>query len=373
MSLTSVKFNNKLNAEFVKAVRTNVNRYFKDNNISRFANLQMKVKTGAMLAIYFLPFILMLSGAIEAVWIHYLLWAIMGFGMGGIGLSIMHDANHGAYSKNPKVNKWVGNVIVLVGGYSPNWKFQHNVLHHSYTNVEGHDEDIDAGNLLRFSPHTERRGAHRFQHIYAWALYTLMTILWATTKDFKQLVRYREEGMEKYTGKSFATMMAEVVLTKLFYYAYMIGLPLIFAPVSWVVILTGWLLMQLIAGFILAAIFQPAHVIPTSEYPMPDDKGVIEENWAIHQLYTTSNFAPNNKLLCWFVGGLNFQVEHHLFPNICHIHYKKISKIVENTAKEFGLPYYSQPTFRRALIEHGKMLKRLGTQDDLEPARAVAA
>jgi linoleoyl-CoA desaturase len=368
MSLTTVRFNNKLNAEFVKAVRTNVNRYFKENNISRFANLQMKIKTVAMLCIYFIPFIVMLTAGIELAWVHYLLWLLMGIGMGGIGLSVMHDANHGAYSKNPKVNKWIGNVIVLVGGYSPNWKFQHNVLHHSYTNVEGHDEDIDPGNLLRFSPHAKHFKAHRFQHIYAWLLYSLMTIVWATTKDFKQLVRYRSQGMEKYTGKSFGTMLTEVILTKILYYAYIIGLPLLFAPVSWIVIVTGWLLMQLTAGFILAIIFQPAHVIPTSEYPVPDDAGVIEENWAIHQLHTTSNFAPNNKWLSWFVGGLNFQVEHHLFPNICHVHYKKIAGIVEKTAKDFGLPYYSQPTFRSAIIEHGKMLKKLGSNEPLAPS-----
>jgi linoleoyl-CoA desaturase len=118
--------------------------------------------------------------------------------------------------------------------------------------------------------------------------------------------------------------------------------------------------MQFICGLILAMIFQPAHIVPTSTFPMPNNSGVVEADWAVSQLYNTANFAPKAKLFSWYVGGLNYQVEHHLFPSICHIHYSKISKIVEQTAKDFSLPYHSYDTFAAALSEHTKMLKNLG-------------
>ena len=129
----------------------------------------------------------------------------------------------------------------------------------------------------------------------------------------------------------------------------------------WYFIILFYVLMHLVAGFLLAIVFQPAHVIPSSEFPLPDQTGQMDNNWAVHQMLTTANFAPKNKLLSWYVGGLNFQIEHHLFPNICHVHYKKLSEIVQKTAKEFNVPYNVQPTFRSAIYEHGKLLKEFGT------------
>ena len=114
------------------------------------------------------------------------------------------------------------------------------------------------------------------------------------------------------------------------------------------------------AGIILALVFQPAHVVMETEFPEPDNEGSLEDNWAIHQFKTTSNFAPNNKVLGWYMGGLNYQVEHHLFPTICHIHYPAISKIVKATAEEYGVPYYSQKTFASAVKSHFQLLMRLG-------------
>ena len=135
---------------------------------------------------------------------------------------------------------------------------------------------------------------------------------------------------------------------------------MIFAPVAWWVVLGSFVIMHLIAGFILSAIFQPAHVMPSSEYPLPTETGMIENDWAVHQLHTTCNFAPKARFFTWFVGGLNYQIEHHLFPSISHMHYRRISKVVKETAKEYGLPYHSQKTFFHALWYHGKMLYMLG-------------
>jgi linoleoyl-CoA desaturase len=363
MHYKDLSFPTKAPQDFFVTVQTRVRKYFEDNKISRYGDIRMVIKTIVMMLIYFGPYFLMLSGVITSSWQQLILWAIMGVGMAGLGLSVMHDANHGAYSKNRFVNKFLGYVIHILGGSATNWILQHNVLHHTFTNVDGVDEDINPGNFLRFSPHQKRTKMHELQHIYAWPLYALMTILWITTKDFKQIIRYKKSGLIKQMRKPYSVLFTEILTMKVFYYVYALIIPLIFFAAPWYLTIVFFLLMHFIAGLTLAAIFQSAHVMPTSEYPLPDDKGKLENHWAIHQMLTTANFSPKSRILSWYVGGLNFQIEHHLFPNICHVHYKSISKIVEKTAKEFGLPYHSQPNFFIALKEHARMLYRLGHYD----------
>ncbi|MDG1331304.1 MAG: acyl-CoA desaturase [Crocinitomicaceae bacterium] len=354
--------------DFYKVLRKRVNSYFKENNISRHANANMVVKSIFMISLYIVPFILMLT-YFESTGMVLLMWILMGFGMSGIGLSVMHDANHNAYSKNQWVNNIMGKLLLPIGGSPVNWRIQHNVLHHTYTNVTGMDEDIDTGILMRFSPNQKRRKAHSLQHIYAWFLYGFMTIMWFSTKDFSQLERYKKKDLLKTQNVSYRFMLMSIILTKICYLGVFLGLPLIFSSLPWYGVIGGYFLMHFIAGVVLATIFQPAHVIPTSNFPMPNDTGNIETDWAVSQLMNTANFAPKSTWFSWYVGGLNFQVEHHLFPNICHVHYKKISHIVRETAFEYNLPYYSYKTFADALFEHGKQLYRLGRK---EPKLATA-
>lgn len=362
MNFTTVSFS-KNNDEFYRTLKKRVNDYFTSNNISKKGNAKMVFKTIAMFSIYFVPYVFMLCLPTGALF-NLMLWAIMGIGMAGIGLSVMHDANHGAYSSNEKVNKWVGYVMFLLGGSDVNWRIQHNVLHHTYTNVSGMDEDIHAGAILRFSPHDKRRYLHRFQHFYAWFLYGLMTLMWFLTKDYKQAARYHKMGLIKTQKISFVRHLLVVIAAKIGYASIMLVLPIWFGGNSWWIYVLGFVLMNFIASLILSCIFQPAHVVPTSDYPLPGESGNIEADWAVNQLYNTANFAPKAKLFSWYVGGLNYQVEHHLFPNICHVHYSKISEIVRETAKEFNLPYHSYKTFLEALAEHTKMLKNLGRFDN---------
>lgn len=355
-----IKFSRPEQGDFFSVLNRRVNAYFTDQGISRYANTAMIVKTIIMLSLYVVPYIFIVTQTISSpAWV-MLLWITMGIGMSGIGLSVMHDANHGAYSRHNWVNNMVGYTLNFLGGNMMNWRIQHNVLHHSFTNVDGHDEDIEPKGALRFSPHQPHKPMHRYQHIYAWALYSLMTVMWVTIKEFRQLSRWKEEGLLEAQGRTYGGLMAEMALSKIVYYAYILVLPLVVSPVHWGITVSGFIIMQLIAGLILSLVFQPAHVVPSSEYPLPDDTGTIETTWAIHQLATTANFAPKNRILSWFVGGLNYQIEHHLFPNVCHIHYKKIAPIVKQTAKEFGLPYHESPTFRKALAEHAKQLYDLG-------------
>jgi linoleoyl-CoA desaturase len=348
--------------DFVTTLNTRVAAYFKTANINRQGNTEMVVKTIFMFSLYFVPYALIISGVFTGGLSLIISAVIMSIGLAGIGLSVMHDANHGAYSKKAWVNDLIGYSLNLVGASSYNWKIQHNVLHHTYTNVHEEDEDVSPRGILRFTPHSEWKLIHRYQHIYAWFLYGLMTILWMVVNDFKRMIRYQRSGLTKKIKSNIYTEWAILIGSKLVYVTYIFIIPVMFTSLAWWEILTGILIMHYIAGFILAIIFQPAHVIDGTEFPLPDDNQTLENNWAIHQLLTTTNFGNKSRAFSWYVGGLNFQIEHHLFPNVCHVHYRKLSKIVMETVEEFGLPYKSTTTFLQALQGHAKLLKQLGQQ-----------
>jgi linoleoyl-CoA desaturase len=346
--------------EFLPTVTKRVNDYFKNNGISKHANSEMVFKTVFMFTLYFVPYFLIMTQVSSFAWINFIFCLLMGFGLAGIGLSVMHDANHGAYSHKNWVNNLVGYSLNIIGGSAFNWKVQHNVLHHTYTNVHDADEDISPRGVLRMCPESEWKPIHQYQHFYAWFFYGLLTFVWVFIKDYVRILKYNKDGLVKKQKADIRTEWIVLIVSKIIYLTYALAVPLIFLPFAWWQVLVGFLAMHYVSGFILAIIFQPAHVIDGTEYPMPDDKGQLENSWAIHQLLTTTNFATSNYPFSWYVGGLNSQVEHHLFPTICHVHYRKISGIVKQTAEEFGLPYKSQHTFFGAIALHAKMLKELG-------------
>ncbi len=358
----------KSNREFSVTLNKRVNDYFKNNKINRHGNAEMFVKTVVMFALYFVPYALIISGVVTGLVPMLVLVVVMGLGLAGIGLSVMHDANHGAYSKKPWVNTVVGYSLNLLGGNAFNWRMQHNVLHHTFTNVHEEDEDISPRGALRLTPHSPWKKMHQYQFIYAWFLYGLMTIVWLFFKDFVRIVRYHRSGLAKRQNANIVHESFILAGTKIIYLGYILVLPIVLTSLLWWQVVIGILIMHYIAGFILAIIFQPAHVIEGSEFPLPDSDNALANNWSIHQLLTTTNFGNDSKWFSWFVGGLNYQIEHHLFPGVCHVHYRRISPIVKETAREFGLPYKSTPTFLQALIKHGRLLKELGQR----PERQVA-
>ncbi len=347
---------------FGPTVRKRVNEYFKVHNKAKTGDYRIWIKVIMLPLIYLAAFALILTyGASYGLLSFYGLWLIMGFAIAGMGLSIMHDANHGSLSQNKKINEFVGQFVLnFVAGSSINWKIQHNVLHHSFTNVDGYDEDISPSGVMRFSPNQEVKPFYKYQAYYAWFLYGLMTFIWATFKDFGQLNRFNKMGLLKAQGKKYGIEMRNLLIRKVIYYAAFIALPIFLLEVPWYHVLLGWFAMHFIAGLILGVIFQCAHVIPETVYPAINEEHKIEHDPATHQMLTTANFANNNKILSWYVGGLNFQIEHHLFPNICHVHHKEISKIVKQTAKEFGIPYHYTPKFKDALAGHARFLNQLG-------------
>lgn len=249
-------------------------------------------------------------------------------------------------------------------------KIQHNVLHHSFTNIHEYDEDIEKQGIVRFSPSQERKKIFRFQIFYAPLLYGILTLYWALFKDYEQLYRYHKRGLLKTQGITLPKALTMIIFNKIWYFALLIAFPILVLNVSWWVPVVGFVLMQFISGIILALIFQAAHVIEETEFFEVDENKNVENNWAIHQMKTTANFANGGRIFSWFVGGLNYQVEHHLFPNICHVHYRDIAKIVKKTAAEYNIPYNEHKTFYGALKSHFRLLHDLGTgKYDIEHAR----
>ena len=318
-----------------------------------------------MISLFSFPLLFLSTGWLTAPWQLFALYILSGFGMAGIGMGVMHDAIHGSYSSNKWLNRAMSQTMNMVGANASVWRIQHNVLHHTYTNIEGADDDLNTPGFLRFTPKRLWATIHKYQYLYTWFFYGLSTISWITSKDFIRLSRYNKLGLIK-NGKEYNRLLVGLIAWKLSYYVYALILPILFSGFSWGLVLLAFLCMHVVTGLSISLVFQTAHIMPTTEFPSTCNKGGIDCNWTVHQLNTTSNYAPGSKLFSWMIGGLNYQIEHHLFPNICHIHYPKISLIVKETTEEFGITYNSLPTFGAALKEHAKMLRHLGQQNTLQ-------
>ncbi len=361
--MVKYKFENKLDKEFATVLRTRVNGYFNDNGLQRDANKKMIFKTFAILSMYLVPYFLLILGGITNLFILMFLWIFMGIGKAFIGTSIMHDSLHGSYSKKKVFNTITGLSATIIGVDKLIWQIQHNVLHHTYTNIEDTDEDILPRIVFRYSVHQPHKWFHRFQHIYAPIFYCVPLLEWITTKDFIKPFDYKRMGLIK-PGIEFMRQFTAIVLRKLFYWIAFIVLPIILIDVpAWITLLMIFG-SHCIAGNILAMIFQTAHVVQPAEF-IKGENDRMNHSWVAHQLQTTCNYGTDNKLLSWFLGGLNFQIEHHLFPDICHVHYPKLAKLVKETTKEFGLPYHEFDTFKDALVSHFTHLKEMGSGGDL--------
>nr|WP_236002914.1 acyl-CoA desaturase [Luteirhabdus pelagi] len=336
-----------------------VNGYFKEHKISRNANWKLHLKAFIMFSLYLTPYFLLLTLDLPG-WSQILLTIVMGVGMAGVGMNVMHDANHGSYSSKKWVNKILGGSIYILAGNVYNWQVQHNVLHHTYTNIHGHDEDLDAGRVIRFSQHAKWRWFHRFQHYYSVILYGLLTFNWMLTADFKQTQRYLKKKLSYGKMPKPIKQWSVLFITKAIYFSVWVVIPLLVLDIAWWKILLGFFIMHYTAGLILSIVFQLAHVVEDTEMPLPDESGSMKNTWAIHQLFTTVNFSRKNRIVNWFTGGLNHQVEHHIFPNISHIHYTEIAKIVKETALEYNLPYNEYTSTRKAIAAHFKFLKQMG-------------
>lgn len=360
---------------FGSEIKTAVDDYFRSRRLSKNADAAMVVKSVILVGGYFGAYALIISGMLPVAWMWLLCW-VMGVAMAGIGFAVTHDALHGAYSADPRVNRLIGYIFEALGANGYMWKLTHNGIHHTYTNIRGYDEDLEVSPLIRLSPYSPHRPIHRFQHWFAFVAYSLATIFWVFAKDYKYFL---QKDIGPHRNKRHPRGEWVVLLVgKAFYYVMAIGLPLVLLDLAWWQFVIGFLTVHLTAGLILGVIFQLAHVVEPTEHLEAAQASSLKGTWTLHQMKTTNNFGRNSRLLSWYVGGLNFQIEHHLFPRICHIHYRQLSPIVARVAAKHGVPYNGSQTLWDAIRSHHRMLKAFGRPDvppalDVPPAQNAAA
>ena len=357
---TKVKFAKANSSDFYSTLNKRVEEYFTSNQLSKNANWIMISKTVFYPAILITAYLVLILNPNPLV-VQFLLWMVIGFFTAFVGVNISHDAIHGALSKHKKANSLLSYTFNLIGANAYMWGIMHNIVHHTYTNIDGQDEDIESVPLLRVSPHQKLLKINRYQYWYAFLLYGLGSLSWVFIKDY---VKFFKKKIGNYDNKKHPRIeYFNLFFFKLVYYTIFLVLPLIFINATWWQVLLGFLLLHFCEGITMAVIFMLAHIVEETNFPLPDQKGNIQNSWAVHQLYTTADFGRENNLLSFLCGGLNFQVEHHLFPRICHVHYKAISGIVKETAEEYDLPYIANPSFSGAIISHIRLLKRLGKEE----------
>lgn len=351
-----LRFNNIGKSGFFADVRKKVDHYFSERQLDKKANTAMWIKAIVFLSGYFL-----LAGLILSNQFSPLAMLLMAIGLGlfsaFIGFNICHDAIHGALSNNSRVNKIFSTMFHFIGANPYVWNITHNVVHHTYTNIAGHDEDLEiAPGLIRLSSEEPLTGANRFQHWYGFPLYSLASLSWVFRKDYKKF--FQDKVGEHPTPSHPKIEYFNLFFFKFLYYFLFLILPVLVTDITWWQGIIGFLALHFAQGLVMGLVFQLAHVVEGTEFPTPNEQGNIEEAWAEHQMRTTANFSMKSKLSAFLLGGLNQQVEHHLFPKICHIHYPAISGIVAQTAKDYNLPYLQNETFGGALVSHYRMLKK---------------
>ncbi|HYJ37788.1 MAG TPA: acyl-CoA desaturase [Chitinophagaceae bacterium] len=282
---------------------------------------------------------------------------LMGGIISSIGFNVMHDGAHGTFSKYKWVNVLAAFSLNILGGNSFMWNMKHNIIHHAYTNIDGVDDDIDAQPWLRMSDTQKKLRFHKYQHLYFWLLYSLFYLFWILVLDYQKYFKRKIGGMPLKKMK----LNDHIVFWtfKLVHYFLFIGLPIF--VLGWLPWLVGFLTITLVAGFVLSIVFQLAHTVEHTEFPSAvEETNKMPDEWAIHQLKTTANFATRSRLVSWLVGGLNFQIEHHLFPKISHIHYPALSRIIRQLCNEYGLSYIEYPYVLQAVVSHVTYLRKMG-------------
>ena len=357
MQRQRLKFTKDQGNNFYTEARINVYDFFKSNDLSIYADSRMFVKTVIFLVIFAGSYTLILFTPMSPVY-SLLLCAVHGAAIAGIGFNIAHDAGHQSYFRKMSLNRLLVCSMDLVGSNSYMWDLKHNKAHHIYTNIESFDEDIRGAFLLRLSPHAPYHQVNKGQFIYAWFLYFIVYFFIVWVYNFQQFLM---KSYGPFVNLSHpAREWIKLIAWKLFYIFYAVYLPVRILDLTWYQFAIGYFIVCAAAGFILAIVFYLAHCVEkTAEFPLPENEQ-LKTSWAVHQMKSTSNFGINNKWLTWFAGGLNYQIEHHLFPEICSIHYPQISKIVRRAAYKYNVPYHEYPTLSGAVKSHFRMLKKLG-------------
>ena len=358
--------------QFIKELRRRANEYFESNGISQYANTEMYLKTALSIVMWGGLYALIMSDVLSHNWLLLAAgFTALGYVNIFIAFNIMHDATHEAYSADRRVNKFWGYSMNFVGGTEYLFRRMHGA-HHGYVNIHGIDVTLETHGLFRFTPHEPYRWWHRYQHIYTFILYALAHFQWVVAKDFKWFFTESHIGNQKHIRHPFSEYVI-LFITKIFYFGTTLVLPMIVLSCPWYWTFFAWVALHILPGLTFALMFQVTHVYDGTHYPMPDDQGDIENNYALHVVETTADFSRTNKIGTWLMGGINIHVIHHIFPTVCHVHYPALTEILRETCADFGIEYKENPTFWKAIKTHYAMLKHLSKPDAEVPQYGKSA
>ncbi len=340
---------------FFTGIKSEVDAYFKENNLSKTGGWRIYLKAVILLGMAVALYIALIWGDLPT-WMALIASSIFGFTLASIGFNVMHDANHGSFSNNSTLNDIMGLTLNVLGGNAFLWKQKHNIIHHTYTNVDGVDDDIAKSPLMRQCPTQVWKPAHKFQHYYIVLIYMITSLAWVLIMDFQKYF-----SNKIYTTDRWEMSLKEELIFwggKIFYVIVYAVVPIYFVGFTpWII---GFLIMHVSLGFTLAIVFQLAHVVENIHFEEAYNDAIIEDAWAKHQVKTTANFAPKSSIINWYVGGLNYQIEHHLFPKVSHVHYPAISGIIKKYCAQHQVPYMQFNTMAEAVGSHFRMMKKLG-------------
>lgn len=339
---------------FFTTLKKRVGTYFSENNIHQTGNYRILIKSGVLVGLAAALYCILVFFT-PVAWFALLLCVLLGFNLALIGFNVMHDGGHQSFSRHNLVNKVAAHFLNVLGGTAYYWQIKHNINHHTYTNIEGLDSDIDVKPFMRLHADQPLKPYHRFQHIYWFVLYGISYVAWVFYEDFQ---KYFSGRINSSSPKKKLTPSQHFIfwLTKLSYTFFYIILPI--ALVGWLPWLVGFLIVTFVCGLVISIVFQLAHVVEGTHFHTVTDGS--KSNWAMHQIQSTANFDTRSRVLHWLLGGLNFQIEHHLFPRVSHIHYPEISKFTREICQEHGVTYNEYKSMFAAIKSHLRHLYRLG-------------
>ncbi len=352
-----VIFNNR-KSEFYNSLKLEVFEYFDSQNIEKTGNAHLYFKTALLLFVSLFSYILLVFFTPSSFLICALFCSILGVSLAFIGFNVSHDACHGSYAKRNVVNHLFGYTFNIMGVNSYFWRTKHNVIHHTYTNIDGVDGDILQTSLLRLAPTQEKKFYHKYQHLYCVFIYSLSYVAWVFFNDFDKYFSTKK----RHPTRPDLNFKEHVVfwISKVIYFTIFFFIPIYFVGIYSTLI--GFLIMAIACGLLLGIVFQLAHIVENTEFEDASANDLYCPNeWAVHQFRTTANFATNNPLVTFFLGGLNFQVEHHLFSKISHIHYPNIQSIVRSVCQKHQVVYNENKSLYKAIVSHYKRMKYLGS------------
>lgn len=344
-----------------RALKESTRNYFQGSGKSRHADQVMWIKMSLFFLLTVSGYILLITfGAMSLVFAcsTYLLFM---FSSTLFVVTVAHDASHKALFKSKMANRLLSYSWNFVGISRNLWEIKHHHSHHIYTNIPNRDVDIAESPLLRFSPGYRYRSYYRYQHLYAPFLYILFGIFFVFVKDF---VNFFTKKFHPYgAGKLPKLFLVQLLFTKLVYLTVSFIIPLMVLPYAWWQVLAMYGVSLVICGVFMLLILVVPHINEDAAMHESGYSIKNQDEWALHQVQATIDSSVNSALLNWFTGGLNTHLVHHLFPEVCHIHYIQLTRVIKKELKERGI-MYKEKTFARSITDHFKYLKLMG----MEPA-----